>query len=82
MQCSEGSFFIKGLCKSRHRDGISHARDLLEEIPLRENEKRSQRKFRELSDHHAGLTPVKEKGKDGELGRKHLRLQCISKEVQ
>lgn len=82
MQCSEGSFFIKGLYKIRHQDGMSHARGLLEEKPFRGNEKGSQRRFRELSDHDAGLTPVKEKGKDGELCRKHLRLQCISKEVQ
>lgn len=39
---SKGSFFKKGLRKSRHEDGISHSRDLLEEIPVRGNEEGSQ----------------------------------------
>lgn len=73
------SSFKKGLCKSRHQDGIGYARNLLGEVPVRENEEGSQRRLRELSNHDADLPPVKKRGKDGRLGRKHLRLQYSSK---
>ena len=49
---------------------------------MRENDEGLQGRLRELSDHNASVTPVKERGKDVGLGKKHLRLQCNLKEVQ
>lgn len=44
---------------------------------MRENDEGLQGRLRELSDHNASLTPVKERGKDVGLGKKHLRLSAV-----
>lgn len=57
-------------------------RDLLEEIPVREDKEMSRRRLDNLWDHDASLSPMKGRGKNGRMDRKHLRLQCNSEKVQ
>lgn len=49
-----------------------------EEMPVKDRREQVTEVGR-ASDCDAGLTSVKEKGKEGGLGRKSLRLQCSSK---
>lgn len=48
-------------------------------MPVKDKGGRNKRRWERSSYHHAALTPVKERGKEGELGRKGLRLQSNSK---
>ena len=57
-------------------------RDLLQEIPVRKDKEGSQRRLSDLSDHEASLIPMKGRGKNERLDRKHLRLKRDSKRVQ
>lgn len=50
--------------------------DLLGEMSVKDKEKRSRNRWTGPSHHDADLTPVKGRGKEEEVGRETLGLQC------
>lgn len=81
------TFWGKGWCvslgflRSRHQDRISHTGDLSVQLSVKGKGERPEKAGRVGFNHIAHLTPVKERGKEGGLGRKSLRLQLGGEKV-
>ena len=67
--------------RNSHQGRFRHASSFLGKHSWRRKWKQSRSGQGEVSDPDAGLTSVKERGKEGGWGRKSLRLNCSSEQV-